>query len=249
MQAASKPKRTELNRITPNQTKPNLPPPHIKLDQITHTHTYVYLPVHSVACARSLANSSSALNIHSEWHRSLVSVVTRKIWLRQCHQNNLSSFFPLYCLVCWLWLGAVSFHLYMAQLAFFDWENHDSFSHFPDSTLNTYVHYTVLMSACILYLCLNCVLCFISHKTSIILNSSRFDCLIYIVWTSMWYLLWFQDVYLQLNRFRTCSLSLFPSHTPLHDFSFCLIITFIFIFRSPIWQYEYLCEYFRFSLV
>lgn len=52
------------------------------------------------------ARRSLALSIHSERHRNFVLLVTRKIWLRQCHRNNLSSFFSFlfsfgsfYCLV------------------------------------------------------------------------------------------------------------------------------------------------------
>lgn len=83
------------------------------------------------------------------------------------------------------------------------------------------------------------------RTASIILNSSRFDCLMYIVWTGMWYLLWFQDVFAVELLSHPPSLSLCSISLSL---SLCLIITFIeFFFVSTFLFYFLFFHAIRFA--
>lgn len=114
--------------------------------------------------------------MHSEWHRNFVLLVTRKIWLRQCHRNNLSSvFFSLYCLV---WM--LSFHPGMDLLVV-------RFAA-PVSTRIQCKYIRHNFNAYFIFI-FHSILC--ANRIGF-----RLDLIVwYIVWTGMWYLHWFQDVF------------------------------------------------------
>lgn len=57
---------------------------HTHSHRLTNTHTHIHTKTHSY---------TMPLSMHSVRHRNFILLVTRKIWLTQYHQNNLSSFF------------------------------------------------------------------------------------------------------------------------------------------------------------
>lgn len=130
-----------------------------------HTQTHAYREIERAKRGMHTARRCLALSIHSERHRNFVLLVTWKIWLRQCHQNNLSffssffslslSFFWFYCLV---WM--LSFHLVVCLTWFPRFRNQefrlesDCFSH-----TQTHTDFDAYISLFNLFLCSHSAVC------------------------------------------------------------------------------------------